>query len=88
MSALKLVHGRRRTRHVLVRYLAAFTSKTAPPCVRFVGVGALEIFQAADEELLRKLVVACQVAMALGRMQFKPADGTWADLMPTAPGMI
>lgn len=50
---LKLVHGRRRTRHVLVRYLAAFTSKTAPPCVRFVGVGALEIFQAADEELLR-----------------------------------
>ncbi|MCJ2026445.1 hypothetical protein [Methylobacterium sp. J-067] len=48
----------------------------------------LETFHAADEEMRRKLMVACMVAMALGRTQFTPADGIWADHMPTVPRMM
>lgn len=44
----------------------------------------LDVFQAADEEMRRKLMVA----MALGRTQFTPADGSWADHMATVPGMM
>ena len=48
----------------------------------------LGTFQATDEDMRRKLMVACMVAMALGRTGFSPADGTWADYMPTAPGIM
>lgn len=48
----------------------------------------LDVFQAADEEMRRKLMVACMVAMALGGTQFTPADGSWADHMATVPGMM
>ena len=41
-----------------------------------------------DEETLTRLVVACEIALALGRNQFSVADGVWADYMPTAPGIM
>ena len=52
------------------------------------GILLLESFQVSDKESLRKLVVASQVAMALGRTQFSRADGTRAASMPTAPRMM
>jgi len=42
----------------------------------------------ADHETRTRLVIACHIAMALGRTQFSVEDGTWADFMPTAPGMM
>ncbi|MEH3147579.1 MAG: hypothetical protein PGN34_20035 [Methylobacterium frigidaeris] len=47
-----------------------------------------EACEATDHETRTSLVIACEIAMALGRTQFTPEDGTWADYMPTVPGMM
>jgi hypothetical protein len=45
-----------------------------------------ESFAAADGETRQRVAIVSEIAMSLGLNEFTPADGPWAEYMPTVPG--